>query len=205
MFLHIKSFLQKYGIVLVIAAQLLVVLGLAFSQQLVIDKGLEVHLSLVPRDPRDQFRGDYVVLNYNISSVDYNRNGSYDSKPNVGDTVYVTLNNYSSNRNNWSVYSVELDKNDVYSGNNYVTLAGQITSINFKGNCTIDDTNSNNYCYREQYQLRVNYGIETYYIPEGSGQNLPSFQNAYAIVFVDQKSYKPVLKEVRIDGKKWPQ
>ena len=54
----------------------------------ILRSGKEVRLRTVPVDPRDLFRGDYVVLSYAISTVEA---ADSDSKFERGDTVYVTL------------------------------------------------------------------------------------------------------------------
>ena len=49
---------------------LVIIGGFIFSKQMTLLTGKEVLLKTVPVDPRDLFRGDYVVLRYDISTID---------------------------------------------------------------------------------------------------------------------------------------
>jgi len=57
------------------------------SSQLTLTTGEEVLLKIAPVDPRDLLRGDYVILNYDISTIP-NRNSEYLK---TNETVYVKL------------------------------------------------------------------------------------------------------------------
>lgn len=64
---------------------LVIILGFIGVKELNLSSGTEVLLKTQPVDPRDLFRGDYVILTYEISRLDV--------PPSVaeGDTVYVPL------------------------------------------------------------------------------------------------------------------
>src|SRR5688500_4585292 len=66
------------------ALQILAVLGFAGMREAAVRLGTEVILATVPVDPRDLFRGDYVVLNYEISSL-------HACEPKEGRDAYVAL------------------------------------------------------------------------------------------------------------------
>lgn len=191
---------KLYLTLLVITFQFLIIFGLAYTNQVVIDEGIEMHLKLAPVDPRDPFRGDYVILNYEDSEVTYSyySESAQNQEPRVGRDVYVSFSNYGNSYKSWTQSRVYLDKNNIYDSKNVVYLKGVIRSVvrtDSQGDC--DD------CYRN-YKLRVEYGIEEYFIEEESGWDLPDFSNGYGVVFVDRNSGKAVLKEVEVDGKKWP-
>ena len=101
------KFPRYYLVVCVIVFQVLLILGLAFSQQLKIQNGVEMYFKLEPRDPRDPFRGDYVELRYEINTVKFTRYSSYPEVPKVGEEVYVSLYNYSNDRDGWEVQGVD--------------------------------------------------------------------------------------------------
>ncbi|WP_448520076.1 GDYXXLXY domain-containing protein [Rhodoflexus sp.] len=77
-----------------IAFQVLILVGMFVKAYYPLWAGEEVVLRVVPRDPRDIFRGDYVALNYAFSTI------CLDSLPNdltagktyhFGDALYLTL------------------------------------------------------------------------------------------------------------------
>jgi len=51
--------------------------------------GTNVQLQLAPVDPTDIFRGEYLILRYELSTIDASLPKDYDL--NYGDTIYVTL------------------------------------------------------------------------------------------------------------------
>lgn len=70
---------------LVIIIWIVIIGGFVISQQRTILLGEEVLLDTRPVDPRDLFRGDYVILNYEIGLVDT------DQEFTPGERVFVTL------------------------------------------------------------------------------------------------------------------
>lgn len=76
---------KKKIVMIIIILWCTITAALVISSEYILNTGREVLLKIVPVDPRDMLRGDYVILNYEISS--YNRK---DYKP--GSDVYVSLN-----------------------------------------------------------------------------------------------------------------
>jgi uncharacterized membrane-anchored protein len=71
-----------------IALQLIILAALMFFKLIILAGGTEVALRIAPVDPRDPLRGDYVVLNYDISTANrFNNNETF--LP--GEEVYVPL------------------------------------------------------------------------------------------------------------------
>src|SRR4051794_7683976 len=79
------SKLRRFAFPIVIALQVLAVLGFAANREVTLRTGTEVVLQTIPVDPRDPFRGDYVALRYAISTLD-----DCSSAP-IGSDVYVSL------------------------------------------------------------------------------------------------------------------
>jgi uncharacterized membrane-anchored protein len=78
----------RLGFVLIALAQLLILVGWTAYNEISIATGQEVVLQTAPVDPLDIFRGEYVQLRYEISTLT--------NIPGVGtiyngDTVYVHL------------------------------------------------------------------------------------------------------------------
>lgn len=127
---------------LAVALQLLILAGIAGARQWTLATGTTVLLETAPVDPRDLFRGDYVVLNYKISSLDRRALGITETfRP--GQVVYVGL---EPRGKFWEAVSVGTQRpQGVY-------LRGR-TEFSFG-----EDT------------VRVSYGVESYFVPEGSGR-----------------------------------
>ena len=75
----------------ILAALLLcgLILAMVYQRAEILRNGQEVRLEIVPVDPRDLFRGDYVILDYQISSVDLPKDATSEFKR--GQKVFVTL------------------------------------------------------------------------------------------------------------------
>jgi uncharacterized membrane-anchored protein len=205
-----KTFLSKSKIVLillVLLVQISVVSGLYFTNFIIIDNSIEAKLKLVPVDPRDFFRGDYVVLNYEISRV---KNVYYYGRElKQGDKVYVNLyqNNYGSKIPEL-VFSNISENEPYYNENDPSSLFLKATvkyaykmpdqAIDQYGN----STNGQNNQYSE---IALDYGLEQLFIPEGAGKNL-SLQNtnSFGIIKIDPKGNSRVDR-LEIDGKNWPE
>jgi len=71
---------------------LIIIIGFIAVKEFTLQTGEEVLLKTRPIDPRDLFRGDYVILNYEISTIDISglQKDVTDFKQN--DKVYVSLN-----------------------------------------------------------------------------------------------------------------
>ncbi|OJJ13611.1 hypothetical protein BKI51_06385 [Alphaproteobacteria bacterium AO1-B] len=104
--------------------------------------GKEVTLALVPVDPRDLLRGDYVIINLAIARVSIDLPGANDVKE--GDRVYVSLETGSSGL----MRAVSVGKSPETSGT--VAMAGTVRSVGGS-------------------DIRIDYGIDAFFLPEGDG------------------------------------
>lgn len=123
-----------------------VAVGLIISKQHIIRTGKTVLLETVPVDPRDFLRGDYVVLRYKISTIVLQQiqRKSYCGQ---GEKVYVKL---EPRERFWEAVAVKTKKP---VSDNGVYLKARVK-----------------YCYDEK--LELNYGIESYFVPEGEGKDI---------------------------------
>lgn len=140
--------------------------------------GEEILLKTAPVDPRDLFRGDYVRLSYDISLIDLN-NVSYDRDFSRGDTIYAAL---SKKEKFWTIDSVSHSR--LRLAENQVCMRGSVTDSRQISN-----------------KVRVEWGIESYFVPEGEGREIERERNAgntSVIVSVDSTCFS-VLKELLID------
>lgn len=141
---------------LVIVVALLWVLAIGafvLSRELIVQGGQEIFLKTVPVDPRDLFRGDYVVLRFDISTFDPAKFGLNSSDLKYNQPLYVQL---SLKDGIASIASISTRK--------------LIDGLFIKGRFDLD-------IGRRSDALGIRYGIENYFIPEGKG-NIPALRDA---------------------------
>ncbi len=98
----------------ILSCWLIIIISMVLYHICPLITGKEVLLEIIPVDPRDFFRGDYVTLNYVISSLP-------DSDVKYGENVFVTL---KTDKNNIAyIDSVEKNKNDI---NKRLYLKGKV-------------------------------------------------------------------------------
>lgn len=115
-------------------------LFLVYQQEQILEEGHTVVLKTAPVDPRDMFRGEYVILRYEIEEEAYDEMSYYE--PEDGSSAYVLL--YKDSRGVGQVsrvydYDDRLNPSDVY-------IKGEVKN----GRVRFAD-------------------LEQYYVPEGLG------------------------------------
>lgn len=151
---------MKWRAALVIVLQITALLGMIGMKQWTLDTGTPVELETVPVDPRSLFSGDYVRLNYTISNLKLEQlEGDKDFKRH--DSAYVVL---QSGTPYAMPVSVHRTLPSVASGQ--VVIKGEVKYINdsFWNPQTRQSENIKN--------MSVHYGIENYYVQEGTGRAL---------------------------------
>ena len=143
------------------------------SRASILQNGTEVVLKTEPVDPRDLLRGDYVTLGYSISSfpateIEGDSNTHYDeSSP-----VYVVLKKGVDgiwDKSRASVSPIADLKPDE------VLITGRAR---------------NGFTPKTTDNIRVDYGIERFYVPEGEGRAIESERNEKridAVIMVNAK------------------
>ncbi len=193
----IRSFKAKYF--LLVGWQILLLLGLIASKYMTLLTGTTIVLDTVPVDPRELFRGDYVVLRYtisrlNLSQVD-NRLTKAQLKP--GRTVYVALVPPSGRTQKaWkavALFGRKPDEEELASGDqlgsyrhNAVFLKGTIVQ-------------------RQGHTVELKYGIESYFVPEGEGRKLEqSAGKALTVEVTVDSEGRAVIRRMLLYGKPVP-
>jgi len=129
---------------ILVLAQALVLLGLAGSSYAAVRFGKEIRLQTVPVDPRDILYGDYVTLSYEISRLSPSiwRGASL---PKEGEPIYVAV----------------APKGDVYEAIAAYPnrVAPPPEGALLKGLVEL----------QWDKDIVVRYGLERYYVPEGTG------------------------------------
>lgn len=177
-----------------VATVLLLVFGLlALVQQRagILSSGTEIRLRTVPVDPRDLFRGDYVVFSYPISVVDTGKDaGTFKS----GETVYVTLGRDAEG----FARAVGVSRSRPSVGGDAVVIAGRVTSTSA---CALNDSGEFD-CSGDRRRLRIAYGIESYFVPQGEGRAIETTDKArIEVVVAVSASGEAAIKRLLIDGK----
>jgi uncharacterized membrane-anchored protein len=124
------------------------------SRASVLRNGTQVLLKTAPVDPRDFLRGDYVVLNYDISSVPVSSISGAMPKEAAERSLWVRIK--PGEGGFWQIAESSFDKLPPADG------TAVLHTQPF-------------YSYGETSQaetIRVEYGIERYYVPEGAGHAL---------------------------------
>src|SRR5437868_11988550 len=159
---------------LLVALQVLLLLGLIGYKQVTLATGERVLVRTAPVDPRDLFRGDYVALHYKISHLDRSiwAEGHYQK----GQTVFVTLGREGRFRSAEAVSKAPPKDARLF-------LRARVTKV-------------------ANQAMEAQYGIESYFTPEGKADALASASQKYkgltAEISVDRHG-RAVLRKV------WPE
>jgi uncharacterized membrane-anchored protein len=168
----------------VIAVQIVFLLGIVGYRESILITGRTAVLQTVPVDPRDLFRGDFVVLRYEISTLRQSNTAPgqtwhvFDNDIKEGDTVYVGLPD--SDGSNPPSQHVRADEppadSDLY-------IRGTVTQ-------------------RSGESMNVDYGIERYFVPEGRGLEIERADDVKVRVSIN-RSGTAAIKELIVDGEVW--
>jgi uncharacterized membrane-anchored protein len=178
----------------ILAALLLcgLILAMVFQRAAILRDGKEVRLEVVPVDPRDLFRGDYVVLGYRIGTVDQPKDatGSFTR----GQKVFVTLRPDANNKTRAVAISAEPP---AVSGSDIV-ISGWVSS---PSNCPLNEAGTRD-CKAGSRAVDVRYGLESYFVPQGEGKKIETTEKArLEIVAAVAPSGQAAIKRLLIDGK----
>lgn len=121
--------------------------------------GRIVTLQVVPVDPRDMFRGDYVILSYKISRLDLNQLPG-DSDFEGRGAIFVTLEDKGGV---WDAVSVARKMPSVAASQ--AVIRGEITSAYRKAQEDKETT------------VSIDYGVESFFVPEGKGRPIEDERN----------------------------
>jgi uncharacterized membrane-anchored protein len=154
----------------------------------VLRAGTEVTLQTRPIDPRDFLRGDYVVLNYEISNVPA---GALKGAPAAGRTMPVFVKLAPKPDGLHEALSVHLEPVPV-SGRELL-IRGQVA-----GGASCGEARRA-FCDRVQ----ITYGIERYFVPEGEGRGIESARNEGKVLIVAavMPDGRAAIKRLLLDGK----
>jgi len=174
----------SYRLALVIA--FLVQVGLVgwmiADRALLLANGRELRLAVVPVDPRDLFRGDYVTLSYAMSRLD---STELDGDDTFADDapVYVALKQEDEAWQPMAIYTAPPAEGTWIRG----TITDVRTKSGCSGNCAI---------------YRADYNIEKFFVPEGTGRDLEKLRNdqRISVDVARGDDGRVALKRLLVDG-----
>lgn len=168
-------------------------LALVESRASILRSGAEIRLKTAPVDPRDLFRGDYVVLGYEIGTID----GSAvegDRMFAKGDAIHVSL--VPDGEGFARVKAVH--RNRPATSSSDIVIAGRVTTT---GACALNAAGETD-CEKGRTRLGVRYGLESYYVPQGTGLAIERTERKrIEIVAAVSASGEAAIKRLLIDGK----
>jgi uncharacterized membrane-anchored protein len=179
---------------LALVVQLAIIGSLVLAHYTTSSTGRSVFLKIAPVDPRDPLRGDYLTFTYDISRVE---KGTFATTPEKGQTVYVPLDRQGGPL--WVVTGTPLSKvpdlRQIEQSGEYppdtVFIRGVVQDVAANPGTAI-------------VEVRMVYGIEEYFVPEGKAATFPvTTEDAVAKVVV-AKDGKALLQQVYLKGKAWP-
>ncbi len=236
--------------IFIVVFQVLLLAGIIAYRQYWVATGERVLLETETVDPRDIFRGDYVTLNYDISSLDLQALGTAE-KFRPGERIYVLLEKGPDNIYRASAVSrkppaegkfiqgragaeLQLSKwkvllrddagktqsfappwfSGVDKGDRATFCLGERNSVMhfykedaaYKPKCSAGKSVSgvvSDIRETKTKQLRIDYGIESYFVEEGKGRAIEAFRNVNNLkVEVSlRKDGKGIITGLFLDGK----
>lgn len=152
---------RSYKIGLIVALQVVFLFSMIGFKYFTLATGAPVLLKAVPVDPWDMFRGEYVMLEYDITWIKGESLGleSYQQQD-----VYVVI---EKGEKYWEEAGIYLDKPSLYG--EQIFIKGRVDYFNE---------------FKDEYH--VTYGIESYYVEEGQGREFGQSRNFDALIKIDR-------------------
>lgn len=170
--------MKTKAFLVVLALQVALLVGLVAQQELRLASGRTILLETAPVDPRDLLRGDYVILNYKITTLP---RSLFSSQPSSllepGTPVFVLLEKRDTFHEAVSASVTPPDRAD-----QGLMIQGKVRHSWGGG---------------ADPSVQVDYGLERFYVREGTGNPTGKLTVEAAL----PKSGRAVIKQVFIDGK----
>lgn len=162
------------GIAIAIFFQISVLVGEYVSASIPLWYGKEIRLKTIPIDPRSLFRGNYALLNYDISRIDEKKFPDYEELRN-GERVYIKLVSIENELHGLENVSLTLPENGPF-------IRGRIQNRSWE---------------EERTYFRIKYGIEAFFAPKEKALALERdlVDGGVAVICISD-SGKAALKEI---------
>lgn len=199
-----NGIMQKFGrfgtaVIVLAVVQTLALAWIVAGRVSILHSSNVVTLTTQPLDPRDLFRGDYVVLAYSISRLALDGlPGDKDLRQ--GDTIYVEI---APARETWRAVGVWRKAPKPAEGDK--VIRGRIADVTkniARVRATPFSNDMEEVPCNDCVMATVVYGIESYFVPEGKGRELETERNNHAlsvdVALADDG--EAAIKGVRVDG-----
>lgn len=168
------------------------ILAVVFQRAEILRSGREVRLEVMPVDPRDLFRGDYVVLDYRASSVDVPKDATSEFRR--GQKVFVTLR--PDERGKARAIAISAERPAVTGTD--IVISGKVLAMDA---CPFNQAGVRD-CKALNRAVRVAYGLESYFVPQGEGRKIETTEKArLEVVAAVAPSGQAAIKRLLIDGR----
>jgi uncharacterized membrane-anchored protein len=178
------------GFVLAFALQGLLLFYMIADRAWLLARGTEVRLAVVPVDPRDILRGDYVILSYDLSMLDA-RELAGDDEFDWNDTIYVTIEK-KPDSDLWQAVAITHARPE-----GRIALKGSVVDVR-------DETDRGEGQPRcaDCKRYGVEYGLEQFFVPEGKGRELERVRNdqRMQVDVAVSGGGRAALKRLLVDG-----
>ena len=155
----------------IVTAQLVVLAAMVGFSEQVRRTGEHVVLQTVPVDPRSLLQGDYAILNYEIAIPGRIKNASPPLRKNL-------------RRGSWSFVTLE-KRGEIWQATGYYSSRSLPDRLHIRGR--MDDSG------------RLDFGIGTYFVPEGTGHIVENARDVKVRVFVDRDG-EAGIDDLLVDG-----
>jgi uncharacterized membrane-anchored protein len=180
----------QLGVLAAATIQLGILGSMVVDRMWLLKNGREVVMPIIPVDPRDLFRGDYVTLSFPVSRI---KSDVVDTaKPIMSSKFYVTLDQGADGA--WTPSRLGAAMPAKTAPNQIVLKAKE---TNGWGTFLFPTQGS-------VRTLNVHYGFERYYVQEGTGTRLEKLardKKLELILAVDGKG-NAAIKGLNVDGKR---
>ena len=192
----------------VIVLQIVFLLGIVGYRESILTLGRTAVLQTVPVDPRDPFRGEYVTLRYEISTLGNDLSAPFGADeiraPDAGEIVQPVRRETSTPSKSYLLLGEISEGDTVYVGlpgdndDRFKVLHAQTggpspeTDLFIKGRVT----------HSKDGIIMVEYDIEQYFVPEGRGKEIENADDVKVRVSIN-RSGTAAIKELIVDGEVW--
>lgn len=175
---------------LVVALQVVVLLGMVGRHSYTLATGTEVTLKSEPFDPWDPFKGEYVRLRYNISTFELPTPARGEEPPyQRGDQVWVLL---TKEEDYWRATAVGRLRSKPMEGQ--VAVRARVDWVDWWAPEEPVPPGS----FRSQ--LHLIYGMEEFYVPEGEGPPLEAERDGIRVKAKVDRFGRIALSQVLVNG-----
>jgi len=213
------SSITKWLLFGIVAFQICSISAFGMYQEFLLRTGTYITLRVVPVDPRDLFRGEYVELRYDISTLRVAVYGTeaigdyccISGTASIGDQVLVGLvqgsdqpfASITSVPDGWfrdsSIHYVNhvgaMDQDNIeWQLETEVRIRGEIQGIRQFADAPMP--HPNRFLKSEYF---IEYGIERFFVPEGIGREIESSDDVKAVISVS-KNGDAIIENLIVDG-----